>query len=215
MSASSSAGIQILSFDNFAALETHLRILKAKYNEMIKNYEETLGFILRDTRPSTIKSQQLQQKWTEEMQQALEARDDRTKPGMQKKDDGKKVFGGSGKDKGDPSLGEWVLLDPMSVFVGPKNKGMAEIYFDTINMLRDQLGKLNLALSVCGAVKAKAAMSGNTSLLVSFVNDIPTKVVLRSSEETMMKKYSMSFSFAVPALAAPASHEITSGVPQP
>jgi hypothetical protein len=140
------------------------------------------------------------------MQQALEARDDKTKPGMQKKDDGKKMFGG--KDKGDPSLGEWVLLDPMSIFVGPKNKGMAEIYFDTINMLRDHVGKLNLALSVCGAVKAKAAMSGNTSLLVSFVNDIPTKIVLRSSEETMTKKYSMSFSFAVPALPAPLARTI-------
>ena len=182
------AGIQILSFDNFGALETHLRILKAKYNDMIKSYEETLGFILRDTRPSTIKNQQLQQKWSEEMQQALNAKEENTKPGMGKKDDGKKMFGSS-KGKGDPSLGEWVLLDPMSVFVGPKNKGMAEIYFDSINMLRDSIGKLNLALSICGAVKAKAAMSGNTSLLVSFVNDIPTKVVLRSSEETMTKKY--------------------------
>jgi hypothetical protein len=196
------AGIQILSFDNFGALETHLRILKAKYNDMIKSYEETLGFILRDTRPSTIKNQQLQQKWSEEMQQALNAKEENTKPGMGKKDDGKKMFGSS-KGKGDPSLGEWVLLDPMSVFVGPKNKGMAEIYFDTINMLRDSIGKLNLALSICGAVKAKAAMSGNTSLLVSFVNDIPTKVVLRSSEETMTKKYAMSFTFAVPSLPAP------------
>ena len=193
------AGIEILAFDNFSALETHLRILKAKYGEMIKNYEETLGFILRDTRPSTTKNQQLQQKWSEEMQQALSAKDEKAKPGMGKKDDGKKMFGG-GKDKDDPSLGEWVLLDPMSVFVGPKNKGMAEIYFDTINMLRDNLGKLNLALSICGAVKAKAAMSGNTSLLVAFVNDIPTKVVLRSSDETMAKKYSMSFSFAVPSM---------------
>ena len=63
-----SAGIQILAFDSFAALETHLRILRAKYNDMIKSYEETLGFILRDTRPSTIKSQQMQEKWSEEMQ---------------------------------------------------------------------------------------------------------------------------------------------------
>ena len=98
----------------------------------------------------------------------------------------------------------WVSLEPMSVYVGPKNKGMAEIYFESINMLQENVGKLNLALSVCGAVKAKAAMSGNTSLLVSFVNDIPTKVVLRSSEETMTKKYTMAFSFAVPSLPAPA-----------
>ena len=193
-------GIQILSFDNFGALETHIRILKSKYADMIKGYEETLGFILRDTRPSTTKSSQLQQKWSEEMQAALNSREGGTKPGMGKKDDGKKKQGG--KDKDDPALGEWVTLDPMSVFVGPKNRGMAEIYFDTINMLRDNLGKLNLALSICGAVKAKAAMSGNTSLLVSFVNDIPTKIVLRSSEETAAKKYSMSFSFAVPGMAA-------------
>jgi len=199
------AGIQILAFDNFAALETHLRILKAKYNDMIKSYEETLGFILRDTRPSTIKNQQLQQKWSEEMQQALDAKEEPTKPGAGKKDDGKKMFGGKGK--GDPSLGEWVSLDPISVFVGPKNKGMAEIYFETINMLKENVGKINLALSICGAVKAKAAMSGNTSLLVSFVNDIPTKVVLRSSEETMTKKYAMSFSFAVPAMP-PAAHSL-------
>ena len=199
------AGIQILAFDNFAALETHLRILKAKYNDMIKSYEETLGFILRDTRPSTIKNQQLQQKWSEEMQQALDAKEEPTKPGAGKKDDGKKMFGGKGK--GDPSLGEWVSLDPISVFVGPKNKGMAEIYFETINMLKENVGKINLALSICGAVKAKAAMSGNTSLLVSFVNDIPTKVVLRSSEETMTKKYAMSFSFVVPAMP-PAAHSL-------
>ena len=64
-------GIQILSFDNFGALETHIRILKSKYADMIKGYEETLGFILRDTRPSTTKSSQLQQKWSEEMQAAL------------------------------------------------------------------------------------------------------------------------------------------------
>ena len=194
----SSTGIQILSFDNFGALETHLRILKAKYNEMIKSYEETLGFILRDTRPSTTKNQQAQQKWSEEMQQALNANEEKPKQSMGKKDDGK-MFGGN-KGKGDPSLGEWVQLDPMSMFVGPKNKGMAEIYFDSINMLRENVGKLNLALSICGAVKAKSAMSGNTSLLVSFVNDIPAKVVLRSSDETMVKKYAMSFSFAVPSM---------------
>ena len=199
-----SAGIEILAYDNFGALETHLRILKAKYNDMIKSYEETLGFILRDTRPSTIKNQQLQQKWTEEMAEALNAKEEAPKQGA-KKDDGKKMFGSKGK--GDPSLGEWVSLDPISIFVGPKNKGMAEIYFETINMLRENIGKITQALSICGAVKAKAAMSGNTSLLVSFVNDIPTKVVLRSSEETMTKKYAMSFSFAVPSMP-PAAQSI-------
>jgi hypothetical protein len=194
-----SASIQILSFDNFGALENHLRLLKIKYNEMIKNYEETLGFILRDTRPSTIKGQQTQDRWSAEMQQALSGADEKTKPGMHRKDDGKKMFGGN-KEKRDPSLGEWVALEPVSIFVGPKNKGMAEVYFDTVNMLKENVGKLNMALSICSAVKAKAAMSGNTSLLVSFVNDIPTKIVLRSSDEAQAKRYGMSFSFAVPSM---------------
>ncbi|MCI0565456.1 MAG: hypothetical protein MN733_43885, partial [Nitrososphaera sp.] len=107
------AAIQILTFDNFAALETHLRVLKAKYNDMIKNYEETLGFVLRDTKPSSLKSQQLQQKWAEDMQQALSANDPRNKPMPGKKDDGKKTFGSS-KEKHNPAAGEWVALDPMS-----------------------------------------------------------------------------------------------------
>jgi hypothetical protein len=77
---------------------------------------------------------------------------------------------------------------------------MAEVYFDTVNMLKENVGKLNMALSICSAVKAKAAMSGNTSLLVSFVNDIPTKIVLRSSDEAQAKRYGMSFSFAVPSM---------------
>src|SRR5690349_3868005 len=104
---SGSAGIQILSFDNFGALEAHLRILRSKYSDMIKSYEETLGFILRDTRPSTLRNQQLQEKWSEEMQQALDARAD-AKPGMGRKDDGggKKMFGSGGKGKAGPSIGE-------------------------------------------------------------------------------------------------------------
>ena len=197
------AGTQILSFDNFSALESHLRMLKIKYSDMIKNYEETLGFILRDTRPSTIKSQQAQDRWSAEMQQALNGPEEKSKPGMQKKDDGKKMFGGN-KEKRDPSMGEWVALDPVSIFVGPKNKGMAEVYFDSINLLKENVSKLNMALSICSAVKAKAAMSGNTSLLVSFVNDLPSKIVLRSSDESQAKKYAMSFSFAVPSLPAAA-----------
>ncbi|MGH9992292.1 MAG: hypothetical protein ACREAZ_06570, partial [Nitrososphaera sp.] len=104
------------------------------------------------------------------------------------------------KEKQGGAVGEWVTLDPMSVYVGPKNRGLAEIYFDTINILKEYVGKINLALSICSAVKAKAAMSGNTSLVVSFVNDIPTKVLLKSADDSASKKYTMSFSFAVPSM---------------
>ncbi|MGI0024226.1 MAG: hypothetical protein ACREA4_03650 [Nitrososphaera sp.] len=193
------AATQILSFENFGALESHLRILKAKYNEMVRNYEETLGFVLRDTKPGSVKNQLAQQKWVQEMQEALTT-NDKTRPGTVKKDDGKKMFGGKDKEKQGGAVGEWVTLDPMSVYVGPKNRGLAEIYFDTINILKENVGKINLALSICSAVKAKAAMSGNTSLVVSFVNDIPTKVLLKSADDSASKKYTMSFSFAVPSM---------------
>ena len=43
---------QVLSFDNFGALENHLRSLKSRYGDLIKKYEETLGSILRETSTS-------------------------------------------------------------------------------------------------------------------------------------------------------------------
>jgi len=46
---------QVLSFESFAALENHLRAIKNKYTDMIKKYEETLGYILRDTKPTSLK----------------------------------------------------------------------------------------------------------------------------------------------------------------
>jgi hypothetical protein len=81
---------------------------------------------------------------------------------------------------------------------------MAEIYFDTINILRDNVAKINLALSVCSALKAKAATAGSTSLIVSFVNDIPTKVMLKPANAKELKKYTMAFSFAVPSMPSAA-----------
>src|SRR5437867_4671499 len=52
---------QVLSFESFASLENHLRAIKNKYTDMIKKYEETLGYILRDTKPTSLKTQQVQQ----------------------------------------------------------------------------------------------------------------------------------------------------------
>ena len=122
---------------------------------------------------------------------------------MVKKEDSKsKLFGnGNGKDKQNekPESGEWINLDPMSLFIGPKNQGLAEIYFDTINVLRENIAKINSALSVCIALKAKATSTGTTSLIVSFINDIPTKVQIQSSKDNK-KKYTMAYSFAVPSM---------------
>ena len=194
---------QVLSFESFAALENHLRAIKNKYTDMIKKYEETLGYILRDTKPTSLKTQQVQHQWAVEMQRSLTAKSAATNTKMVKKEDGKpKLFGnGNGKDKQNekPENGEWINLDPMSLFIGPKNQGLAEIYFDTINVLRENIAKINSALSVCIALKAKATSTGTTSLIVAFINDIPTKVQIQSSKDNK-KKYTMAYSFAVPSM---------------
>lgn len=205
----SAAATQVLSFENFGALEIHLKSLKNRYTEMIKKYEETLGFILRDTKPTSKKTQKVQENWALEMQRSIAkttatakstqlAKKEETKP--------KLPFGIGSKDKEKDekldSSGEWVSLDPMSLFIGQKNRGLAEIYFDTINILRENLNKINSAISICSAMRAKAATAGNTSLVVAFVNDIPTKVMLKPMRDGMTKKYTMAFSFAVPAIPA-------------
>jgi hypothetical protein len=66
------------------------------------------------------------------------------------------------------------------------------------------VAKINSALSVCSALKAKAATAGSTSLVVSFVNDIPTRVMLKPVRDDGSKKYTMAFSFAVPSMPSAA-----------
>jgi hypothetical protein len=194
---------QVLSFDNFGALESHLRTLKNRYSDLIKKYEETLGYILRDNKPTSMKTQKVQEKWALEMQRAMTPAAGVPK-GKQivKKEESKPMFGsGKDKEKDRPeSSGEWISLDPMSLFIGQKNRGLAEIYFDTINILRENVAKINSALSVCSALKAKAATAGGTSLVVAFLNDIPTKVLLKPTRDEGSKKYVMAFTFAVPSM---------------
>lgn len=200
----SAMATQVLSFENFGAFESHLRMLKNKYTDMIKKYEETLGFILRDTKPTSAKSKKVQEKWALEMQRTMAAAKGTQ---LAKKEESKpKLPFGIGakekdKDKDKPdSTGEWITLDPMSLFIGQKNRGLAEIYFDAINILRENVSKINSALSICSALKTKAATAGSTSLVVSFVNDVPTKVMLKPLRDSTSKKYTMAFSFAVPAM---------------
>ena len=206
---SSAMANQVLSFESFAALENHLRALKNKYNDMIKKYEETLGYILRDTKPTSLKTQKVQQQWAVEMQRSLTAKSAAARDNkMVKKEESKpKLFGnGNGKDKQNERPeggGEWINLDPMSLFIGPKSQGLAEIYFDTINVLKENIAKINSALAVCTALKAKATSAGSTSLVVSFINDVPTKVQIHSTKDNK-KKYTMAYSFAVPSMPSPA-----------
>ncbi len=200
-----SVATQVLSFENFGALENHLRSLKNKYSEMIKKYEETLGFILRDTKPSSAKVQKVQEKWALEMQRTISASASTKGHQLAKKEESKPRLFGGGKDKDKEkdkpdSSGEWIALDPLSLFIGQKSRGLAEIYFDTINILRENVIKINSALSVCSALKAKAATAGSTSLVVSFVNDVPTRVMLKPLRDGDSKKYTMAFTFAVPTM---------------
>lgn len=197
-----STGTQILSFENFVGLENYLRMIKNKQTDMIKNYEETLGYILRDTKAASVKGQKVQQQWALDMQRAIaipSAKDNK----IVKKEENKPKMFGNGRDKNNEkpeSSGEWITLEPMSLFVGPKNKGLAEVYFDAINLLKENVGKLNTALSVCSSLRARAAAASSTSLVVSFVNDLPTKIVLKSMKGSEQKKYSMAFTFAVPSM---------------
>lgn len=197
-----STGTYILSFENFSGLENHLHALKNKNSEMIKNYEETLGYILRDTRTGSSKVQKVQQQWALDMQRAMTTTSAKDKNIVKKEESKPKMFG-NGKDKNiekPEATGEWITLDPMSLFVGPKIRGLAEIYFDTVNVLKENVTKINMALSICSSLKAKAAAAGGTSLVVSFINDLPTKVVLKAIKDSGQKKYSMAFSFAVPSI---------------
>ncbi|MEW6605580.1 MAG: hypothetical protein AB1351_12965 [Thermoproteota archaeon] len=201
----STMATQVLSFENFGAFESHLRMLKNKYTDMIKKYEETLGFILRDTKPTSAKSKKVQEKWALEMQRTMTAAKGTQLAKKEENSKPKLPFGigakEKNKDKDKPgSTGEWITLDPMSLFIGQKNRGLAEIYFDAINILRENVSKINSALSICSALKTKAATAGSTSLVVSFVNDVPTKVMLKPLRDSTSKKYTMAFSFAVPAM---------------
>src|SRR2546428_14113751 len=91
---------QVLSFESFAALENHLRAIKNKYTDMTKKYEETLGYILRDTKPTSLKTQQVQHQWAVEMQRSLTAKSAATNKTVKKEDSKPKLFGnGNGKDK--------------------------------------------------------------------------------------------------------------------
>lgn len=197
-----STGTQILSFENFVGLENYLRMIKNKQTDMIKNYEETLGYILRDTKAASVKGQKVQQQWALDMQRAIAIPSAKDNKIVKKEENRPKMFG-NGKDKNNEkpeSSGEWITLEPMSLFVGPKNKGLAEVYFDAINLLKENVGKLNTALSVCSSLRARAAAASSTSLVVSFVNDLPTKIVLKSMKGSEQKKYSMAFTFAVPSM---------------
>ena len=190
-------GVQITSFENFAALESYLKATKVTYEEALRKYEELLGGILRDSKSTS--SKKVQEKWVYEIQASMEQKNGKT--AKQHKEDGKAKSQNMG-------TGEWVMLDPLSVFVGHKNRGIAELYFEVITELRETVSQLTLATSVVAKLKLKASSMGNNSLLVSFVRDVPNKVVLKPAAKSA-ERYSVVYNFALSA-ARPIRNSIVS-----
>ncbi|MGI0039811.1 MAG: hypothetical protein ACREAO_08335 [Nitrososphaera sp.] len=185
---------QVLSFDNFGALESHLQSLHDRYGQTAAKYREALGEIMRSNNGGE------GEKWSQEMAAAISGAE---KPKASKKSMPKML---SKKDKVAPDAG-WVLFDPFSVFVGQGINGQAELYFDAINQLDDTARKLKLAIDILDTLRSKASAPAGVSMTVSFVNDVPSRMILKPVEAGAFKKKSWTFSFAVPparpALAFP------------
>jgi hypothetical protein len=182
---------QVLTFDNFGGLETHLQVLLTHYKETATKCREHLGEILR-SKPDT-----KDDKWTQEYSQALAgAGGKKAKPD---KKEGKKEDKKAGGKKGEDL--DWIDFDPFSIFIGAEVKGMAELYFDVINQVDETVRKLELAMNTLQTLKGKATSSGSVALIVSMVNDIPTKVVVKPAAANASGKTVASFSFALPAAA--------------
>ena len=187
---------QVLFFDNFGALESHLQSLYARYSETASKYREVLGEMMRRSNQGGGE----EEKWSQEMAATISGAE---KPEAPKKSMSKML---SKKDKPAPDAG-WVLFDPFSVFVGQGVNGQAELYFDAINQLDDTTRKLKLAIDILETLRAKASAPAGVSMTVSFVNDVPSRMILKPAETGAFKKKSWTFSFAVPpvkqALAFP------------
>ena len=187
MASSVRPSTQILSFDNFAALESHLKATHDKYEQAIRRYEEVLGDVLREFKPNQSKGK-VQEQWAQNIRQALNSKDAKRK--------NKPVKLGKNQKDAD-SAEEWVSLDPVSVFIGRTGRGTAELYFEAINQLREDLSKLNSAISMATRLKTKSSSAGSAALLVSMINDIPNKIVVKASSDEK-KRFSISCELVVP-----------------
>jgi hypothetical protein len=190
---------QVLSFDNFGSLEAHLQALLDRYSETAGKYRETLGEIMRSNQAGD-------EKWSQEMSAAVSGAE-KPKQQQQKKTAMPKMMLSKKKKDGPAPEQGWVLFDPFSVFVGQGASGQAELYFDAINQLDDTAKKLKLAIDVLDTLRARVAAPGSVSMIVSFVNDVPSRIMLKPAAAGGRKK-SWAFSFSVaparPALVAAA-----------
>lgn len=211
---------QILSFDDFSSFEAHLRVIRERYNETLKKYEDILGNILRTNDPP---SNSTDQKWAIEMQKNLAGMSSRRTTNGIGKDNAKLSLGkipklkfanGIGKHNKDaenrssPSDSEeWISVEQVSILIGQKSKGLAELYFDSINSLKDKIANIDQAISICERLGTQNSSTSNASLVVSFVNDTPSKILVKpaNNNDDTSKKYSLMYNVIVPSKGPPSS----------
>lgn len=197
-----SISTQVLFFDNLGALEAHLQALLGSYKDSSEKCKEALGNLLREKQ-----GQKEEKQWSQEISKAFSGSSAETGEKKIKKEKGgmfgsdkpkkekSKMFGGS-KPKAPE---DWIAFEPFAVFVGQESKGMAELYFEAINNMDETAKKVELALNTLGTLKGKVSAAGNVSAVVSFVNGIPVKVMLKPAQEGRSKKKMIEVSFRVPA----------------
>ena len=181
---------QVIVFDNFGALESHLQGLLDHYKGSAAKYREFLGEVMRSNAGED-------SKWSQEMSAALvggEPKKTKDKPKTKTK-----AFGGSKKEKAESVQGGWVSFDQLSVFTGQGAAGTAELYFEAINHLDDTARRLQLSIDILGTLRSRLAAPGSISLVVSFIDDVPSKMILKPAPPNVKKK-SWAFSFSVPVV---------------
>lgn len=183
---------RVQSFDSLGALEAHLRSLLGQYKETSTACKEALGDVLRSAGPEQAGEKDA---WAQEMASALGAgpkEKEEPKEGQKKI----KLFGEKKKTEASPG---WTAFDPFSVRVGQEPRGLAELYFEAVNQMDETARKLELALAVIDTLKAKAPQSAEISVIASFINDVPGKVIIRQSARTKSAKARLVVDFTIPS----------------
>lgn len=188
---------RVLSFDSLGALEAHLRALLGRYKETSTAYREALGDVLRSAGAEQAGEKDA---WAQEMTAALSGggKEKTEAKGAPKKI---KIFGEKKKAEADPG---WIAFDPFSVHIGQETKGLAELYFEAINQMDESARKLELALAVIDTLKAKTPQSAGVSVMASFINDVPGKVIIRQAAQNRNARARLVVDFTIPS-ARPAA----------
>jgi hypothetical protein len=186
---------RVQSFDSLGALEAHLRALLGQYRETSTSYREALGDILRSVRPEEAEKDT----WAQEMTSVLGGG---AKEKEEPKEGAKKIKLFGEKKKAESSPG-WIAFDPLAVRVGQEPRGLAELYFEAINQTDEAARKTELALAVVDTLKAKAPQSADVSVIASFINDVPGKVIIKQAARGKNAKTRLVVDFVIPS-ATPA-----------